>query len=224
MKKLPPTAFLERILSPNERLGSTLFGLIMTLTFTLGAEWLLRDEPFDRGRFLAAVVGCNLAWGVIDGAFLIVGRSLDRSRPARLGHALRALEPGREAVEVIAEEFDGLLGPLVDEGPRRTLYESIAKRAYEARPNPLEVPRADWVAAAADFWLVFFSSVPVALPFAFIADPWIAMRASNALLLALLFYVSYRWACFTSERPWHTASLVTSGGVALVVAAILLGG
>lgn len=224
MKKLPTTSFLERVLSPGERLGATLFGLIMTLTFTLGAEWLLRDESFELGSFLGAVVGCNLAWGIIDGAFLIVGRSLERSRLVRLGHVLRELGPDREPIDAVADELDGMLGSLVDEGPRRALYASIAKRAHEARPTPLRIPASDWVAAAADFWLVFFSSVPAVLPFAVVADPWIAMRTSNALLLALLFYVSHRWARITSARPWHAAGLVTSGGVALVVAAILLGG
>ena len=50
------------------------------------------------------------------------------------------------------------------------------------------------------------------------------MRASNAVLIALLFLVGWRWAGSTGASRWRTAVLVALLGVGLVSVAILLGG
>ncbi len=51
-----------------------------------------------------------------------------------------------------------------------------------------------------------------------------ALRVSNAILLALLFYVGYAWARHTTAKPLLTGCVFLLGGVALVVIAIALGG
>jgi len=53
---------------------------------------------------------------------------------------------------------------------------------------------ADFKGALASFWLVFFGSIPAALPFLVIDDAWIALRVSNAILLGLLFLAGFLWA------------------------------
>jgi VIT1/CCC1 family predicted Fe2+/Mn2+ transporter len=82
----------------------------------------------------------------------------------------------------------------------------------------------DWLAAFAVFWLVFFASLPVAIPFFFIDEPWAAMRVSNGILLALLFVIGYRWAGYTAVNPWRAAVSMTVFGIVLVATAIALGG
>ena len=83
---------------------------------------------------------------------------------------------------------------------------------------------ADVWAALAVFWLVFFTALPAVLPFLLIRDPRLAMRASNAVLIGLLFYVGWRWAGYTGASRLRTALFMTVLGVALVVVAIALGG
>ena len=73
----PRVSFGARHLDPATRMGELLFGLIMTLTFTLGRR------PGDRrGRsrkgvraMLIAILGCNLAWGVINSVLSVIERS-----------------------------------------------------------------------------------------------------------------------------------------------------
>jgi len=62
------SSLVHRHLDPGSSLGEVLFGLIMTLTFTLSAGIIIEDEGREGARqLLIAVIGCNLAW-VIDGA------------------------------------------------------------------------------------------------------------------------------------------------------------
>ena len=62
----------KRVLDPIERLSEILFGLIMTLTFTLGAGLTIQEEGREGARqLLIATIGCNIAWGVIDGVFYV---------------------------------------------------------------------------------------------------------------------------------------------------------
>jgi hypothetical protein len=82
--------FVAEHLSPGERLGEILFGLIMTLTFTIGAGFWIGTEEGASAELLLATIGCNVAWGVVDGALLVLGRVFDRSRLARLGRAIAA--------------------------------------------------------------------------------------------------------------------------------------
>jgi hypothetical protein len=217
-------SFVERNLSPDERLAEVLFGLIMTLTFTLGAGVVVHDEPDAARSLLAAALGCNIAWGIIDGALLILGRIFDRSRPARLAHALRRDESGPDPLAPIAAELEDLLEPLTEPETRAALYRAIAERLRHERPAPLRISRHDWLAAGAAFWLVFFASLPAVLPFLLVSEAWLALRISNLLLLGLLFFIGYRWARHTAIDPWRAASALTLAGVGLVAVAIALGG
>jgi VIT1/CCC1 family predicted Fe2+/Mn2+ transporter len=78
--------------------------------------------------------------------------------------------------------------------------------------------------AIACFLLVVLSLVPVALPFVFIDEPWLALRVSNALLLALLFVTGYQWGRHANANRWLTGLVYLAVGLALVGVAIALGG
>jgi hypothetical protein len=49
-------------LDPGEQLDEVLFGLVMTLTFTLGAGLTAEDGPEGVRQLLIAARGCNVAW------------------------------------------------------------------------------------------------------------------------------------------------------------------
>jgi hypothetical protein len=51
-----------------------------------------------------------------------------------------------------------------------------------------------------------------------------ALRASNALLLGILFFAGYWWARYTGFNSWAAASGLTALGIVLVIVAIALGG
>jgi hypothetical protein len=211
-------------LSPGERLGELLFGLIMTLTFTLGAGVAIGASEGASSSMLYATLGCNLAWGIIDGALLILGRMFDRGRLARLGDLIAGAPDDNSALTVVAQELDDMLVPVTSERRRLELYRDVVEHVLIGQHPAPRLAREDFFAAFAVCLLVFGATLPAALPYFLIHDAWIAQRASNALLIGVLFYVGYRWAQYTSFRPLVSAFVVVGGGIVLVSIAIALGG
>ena len=87
-------------LDAGSRMGEILFGLIMTLTFTLGAGIVIEEEGREGVRtMLFAILGCNLAWGIIDGIIHLMDRRSELSgnllalREARTADAATARRP-----------------------------------------------------------------------------------------------------------------------------------
>src|SRR5262249_55893581 len=78
--------------------------------------------------------------------------------------------------------------------------------------------------ALACFWLVFVSCLPAALPFFFLSDPTHALRVSNVLLIAMLFWVGQKWAEYAHTNRIVTGLVMMGIGLALVGVAVALGG
>jgi hypothetical protein len=217
--------WVKRSLDPGQRLGEVLFGLIMVLTFTLTAGLSVVEGPEGVRQLLIAAIGCNLAWGIIDGVFYIMGALFDRGRLSRLSQALRDAPSEAVATAVIADEFDGTLGGVTTEGARRDLYLDIARVVSRSAPPKVRITRADLLGALASFWLVVLSTIPAALPFLIFNDqPRFALRVSNGLLLGMLFFVGHRWGKYTGGSGWLIGSALTLVGGVLVAIAVALGG
>ena len=216
--------FIANNLSPGTRLGEMLFGLIMTLTFTLGAGAFFGGAEGASRDLLVATIGCNIAWGIIDAALMLFNTLFDRSRLARLGTAIAASSTDAAAVGIVADELDATLVPITTPDQREALYRDIVVKVRTSVRQPPRLKAADFYAALGVFWLVFAASVPAALPFLLIDDPWLALRVSNALLIGILFWVGYRWAGYTNLSPLGTGCVLVALSVTLVAIAIPLGG
>jgi VIT1/CCC1 family predicted Fe2+/Mn2+ transporter len=210
-------------LEPGERLGELLFGLIMVLTFTLGAGIELGDRE-DSRELLIAALGCNTAWGIIDAALYLMARLSERGRLHRLVKSIQAAPTSEQALALVDAELDDRLPAVVQPELRTALGAHVLERVRELKLERNRVSAADAWAGLAVFWLVFLTALPAALPFLLIRDPQIAMRTSNAILVGLLFYVGWRWARYTGASPWRTGLFMALLGVALVLVAIPLGG
>ena len=57
---------MTRALNPIDRISEVLFGLIMVRTFT-GSLSIAEAGREDTRTMLVGALGCNLAWGIIDG-------------------------------------------------------------------------------------------------------------------------------------------------------------
>ena len=215
--------FVEH-LDPGERLGELLFGLIMVLTFTLGAGVELQGDRTASRDLLIAALGCNAAWGIIDAALFLMGRLSERGRLHRLVRRIQS-EPQRElALALVDRELDERVPAVVRKDVRLALDTEVLDRVRELKLGKNRLTADDAWAGLAVFWLVFLTALPAVLPFLLLRDAQVAMRASNALLIGLLFFVGWRWAAYTGASRWGTALFVSLLGVALVLVAIALGG
>jgi VIT1/CCC1 family predicted Fe2+/Mn2+ transporter len=214
--------FFGRI-EPGEQVGELLFGLIMVLTFTLGAGIGLADRDETRALLLA-VLGCNTAWGIIDAALYLMGRVSSRGRLHHLVKSIQATPSEERARALVARELDQRLPPVILPPMREALDAHVLEQVRELRPERNRVTGEDLLAAFAVFWLVFLTALPAVVPFLLMQDPQLAMRASNAVLITVLFGVGWAWAGYTGAGRWRTALFMALLGVALVLVAIALGG
>ena len=97
---------MHRYLDPGERLGEIVFGLIMVLTFTSTARATLGDEEGPRELLLAAL-GCNIAWGIIDGGMFIMSAMLDRGRSEQV-RAATSHQPARR-ITISGDDLKGAI-------------------------------------------------------------------------------------------------------------------
>jgi hypothetical protein len=210
-------------LDPSEQLGEALFGLIMMLTFTLGSGLTAAEGAEGVRQLLIAALGCNVAWGVIDGVMCVMARVSERSRRLRLHRRLVESKP-ETALAIVRSELDDTLAPLADEHSLARFYAAVLEHVRKGRPAPGVLRREDLYAGAGAFVLVFGVTLPAVVPFVLMSDKLQSLRASNAVLLVLLFAVGWLWGGWVGTSRAGTAAAMTAIGVALVGVASALGG
>ncbi|HET7293293.1 MAG TPA: VIT family protein [Vicinamibacteria bacterium] len=217
-------AFVRSYLDPGDRLGEVLFGLIMVLTITLTTELALEDGRAGARELMIAAIGCNVAWGVIDGGMYVMGAMLERARRARAILAVQSAPDEAAALAVVEASLEGTLVSLQPEEERRRVYRQVREMALGAAPAPTRIEREDLLGGLACLLLVLLSVVPVVLPFVLIRNPWVALRVSNGLLVALLFVTGYEWGRHANTNRWLAGLVYMAVGLLLVGVAIALGG
>jgi hypothetical protein len=217
-------SFVKRYLDPTESLGEVLFGLIMVLAITLGAGLIVKEGAEAPSRMLLGILGCNVAWGLIDGAMYMMSSMFDRSRKARLFESTQKAASEEDALAMVGRELDPHLEPFTSLEERMHLYPAVLKRLKKVTPELTRVKKEDVYGAIAIFWLVFLSAIPAVLPFMVFSNRFVALRVSNLLLLTMLFLVGYHWARATRSKPWVFGSTLVLGGLGMVAIVVALGG
>ncbi len=211
----------RRVLNPIERLSEILFGLIMVLTFT-GALSVAEAGRADVREMLIGALGCNLAWGIIDGVFYLMGTMAERGRNLRALRRARATEDAQEAGRIIADALPPTIAAVLEPSELASLHRRLQKL-----PEPATRPRLhreDWVGALGVCLLVFVSTLPVVLPFLFMHDVGPAMRVSNGIAIALLALTGAAFSRMTNRNPWFDGIVAVLLGSALVALTMALGG
>jgi hypothetical protein len=217
-------SFVQRYLDPTDRLGEVLFGLIMVLTFTLGAGLVVQEGRDATTQMLLGILGCNIAWGLIDGGMYIIGCLFDRSRKARLLESIQKAVDEEEAMRRVEAMLDDSLEPFTSAEERTQIYRKVLRRLERVSIERTRLTKEDVYSAIACFLLVFISAIPAVLPFLVFSDRFLALRVSNGLLLAMLFAVGYRCARATHSNPWVLGFTLLLVGLLLVGIAMALGG
>jgi hypothetical protein len=210
----------DRVLDPVERVSEVLFGLIMALTFTCTLGVVTAGHAEVRTMLLAAL-GCNLAWGIIDGSVFVMARFNARCRDILQLHAVRSTKDHGAAQRMIADALPPLLAAVLPREQLEVMRQGLLQLPEPERPR---LTRGDWVGASGIFLLSFLSTFPIVIPFMLIGDARLALRVSNAIAVASLFLCGYILGRYAGYRPPAMGIAMVAVGGALVGVAIMLGG
>jgi hypothetical protein len=216
--------FVRRYLDPASRLGEILFGLIMVLTVTLTASFTVADGKKGVRQLLLAAIGSNVAWGIIDASMYIMNAMVVRRGKIRLVEAVQRASDPEAALVLVKDRVEPELQELLGPEKAEAFSKSVLPHIVGAHIKERILTREDLYGALASFWLVFVSCLPAAIPFLIFSEPQVALRVSNFLLIAGLFYVGQKWADYAGKSRLAVGSAMVAVGLALVGVAIFLGG
>ena len=143
----------RRVLEPIDRVSEVLFGLIMVLTFT-GSLSVAEAGRENIRTMLIGALGCNLAWGIIDGVLYMMGCLADRGRGLLMFHAVRKATDPKKAQRLIADALPPVIASILEPAELETMH-----RRLQELPEPrhhVRLGKDDWLGAVGVFLLVFF--------------------------------------------------------------------
>jgi hypothetical protein len=198
-----------------------LFGLIMVLTFICSLG-IATAGNINTQTMLIGALGCNLAWGIVDGGLYLLARINERGGNILTLRAIRLAPDPQTARRVIADALPPELASIL---PMEQL--ELMRRKLQQLPEPCERPRLtkrDWLGALGLCLLSFLSTFPVVIPFIFLSDAKLALRVSYAAAIVMLFCCGYAFGYRSGLRPWVAGVSMVAIGSALVSVAVGLGG
>ena len=211
----------EPVLSPVDRVSELLFGLFMALTF-VGAVSVAESGREEIRSMLAAALGCNVAWGLVDAVMYLVRTVTDRGRLLTLVRSVRAAADAAGGRKLIEQSLSKTAAGLVSE----TEIEAIRGRivAFPSVPQRPTLKGDDLLAAFAIFLLVVASTFPVTLPFVIFDDVGTAKAVSRAVALTMLFLGGLALGRYAGYGSWKVGFMMAGLGTAVVAAVMALGG
>jgi hypothetical protein len=217
----PALAVNKRVLAADERIAEVLFGLIMVLTFT-GSLSIADAGRDDIRAMLIGAIGCNVAWGVIDGVLYLMGCLAERGRDLSTYRAVREAANPRQAHRLIADALPPILASALEPDALEQIRQRLTRLPQP--PDRARLSASDWRGAFGVFLLVFLSTFPVAVPFMVMQNVRGAVRASNLVAIVMLFAAGIAYGQIVGRTPLaFGAGMVALGGV-LVGLTITLGG
>jgi VIT family len=216
-----PTKTSSRLLEPMERISEVLFGLIMVLTYTCSFSVAGAGREEVR-TMLVGALGCNLAWGMIDAVFYLMGSFSAFGQGILKLRALRQVANPTEAHQIIADALPPLLVSVLSSADLEHMRQELNR--LPDLPSHPRLRKDDWLGAIGVFLIVVLATFPVAIPFAVISETRLALRVSNAIAIVMLFLTGYAFGRHSGQRPLAMGLAMVFLGSVMVAITISLGG
>jgi len=218
--------FIERHLDPVDRMSETVFGLVMVLGITSTAGLYVEGSSDPARTLMLAAIGCNLAWGIVDGVMYVVTSLFSRSRSGYILHLIRHAPDANAARATIGRYLDKKFGDLLPPDEQAQVAGWLYDKVEQVKEEHLHTRLTgdDVLGGIATFGAEFISTLPAVIPFVFISDWQIALRLSNVLTILTLFAVGYNLARYNGGNKWLLGLSLMCLGVILVAITIVLGG
>ncbi|HEV2840389.1 MAG TPA: VIT1/CCC1 transporter family protein [Chthoniobacterales bacterium] len=211
----------KRVLEPIDRVSEVLFGLIMVLTFT-GSLSVAEAGRDDVRTMLIGALGCNLAWGIIDGVLYLMGCLAEKGRGLLTFRAVRQATDPSEAHRLIADALPQVIASVLKPAELEAVHERL--KQLPEPPEKAQLHKDDWLGAVGVFLLVFLCTFPVVIPFIFMREAGPALRVSNAIAIVMLFLTGYAFGRMSGRHPWLFGISMVFLGLILVGMTMALGG
>jgi VIT1/CCC1 family predicted Fe2+/Mn2+ transporter len=209
------------VLEPADRIAEVLFGLIMVLTFT-GSLSVAEAGRDDVRTMLIGALGCNFAWGIIDGVLYLMDILAHKGSALKTYLTVREARDPKLAEQALADALPPLVASLLEPAELALLRARLL--ALPDPPRRVNLNRSDVRGAVGVFLLVFLSTFPVAVPFIFIRNATAAMRVSNGVAIGMLLIAGVAYGRVVSRPPWLLGISMVGLGAVLVALTIALGG
>jgi VIT1/CCC1 family predicted Fe2+/Mn2+ transporter len=154
----------------------------------------------------------------------IMNTMVVRRGKIRLVKAVQRASDSKAALLLVKDRVEPELQELLGPEKAEAFSKSVLQHIVGAQIKGRILTKEDLYGALASFWLVFASCLPAAIPFLIFSEPQIALRVSNFLLIAGLFYVGQKWADYAGKNRVAFGLAMVAVGLTLVGVAILLGG
>jgi VIT1/CCC1 family predicted Fe2+/Mn2+ transporter len=214
-------AEVKRVLDPVDRLSEVLFGLIMVVGFT-GSLSVAEAGRDDVHAMLVGALGCNLAWGLIDGVFYLMGCLAEKGRSLATYEAVRTAADPQQARQRIADALPSVVAAVLQPAELEAVHQRLCR--LPEPPARARLSREDWLGGAAVCLLVFVATFPVVIPFLVMDSAQPALRVSNGIAIAMLFGAGYEYGRRVGRRPWTLGIAMVLVGALLAGLVIALGG
>jgi hypothetical protein len=211
----------KRVLKPVERISEVLFGLIMVLTFT-GSLSVAEAGRDDVRTMLIGALGCNLAWGIIDGVLYLMASLAEKGSNLMTYRAIRNAAETAKAQSLVAQALPPVIASILQPAELETILRRLIQ--LPEPPPCARLEKSDYVGAAAVFLIVFLSTLPVVVPFILMHNAMPAMRVSNGIAIVMLFVTGFAYGRCVGRSSWGFGiSMVVLASV-LVALTMALGG
>lgn len=224
--------FLTRYLDPLDLIVEAIYTVLIVMTFTLAVN--VADQQSALGHFLSqrllsglflATFGCAVAWGLIDGVMYLFTSLAERGQENRVVRTIRDAATPEEGIRLAGQHLEESLAIPLDDEARASIERLLAREVAGKMPSAVRLQREDFYGAVFVFVVAVAVALPVVLPLLLVStNASMAVRISNFVAFAMLFYFGHRWGRYVGGVPWTTGTLLAAIGVLLVMIAIPLGG
>lgn len=219
-------------ISPTQAAVEFFYGLLMAMTLSNTLRLALLGTPVEEVVFIVsvAIIGCNTAWGIADGAVSVLTshfQNLYYYRKVKQIKDGKDHEAARElASEVLSEALTEIQEDILDEETRRRMADvaiQAIKRKEIAKPV---VGHSQWMAAT---WCVILN-ISAALPFLAIYQlaPFLGLNlvnlVANIVGAALLYFLGRFLDRRLGDGSGRTGLVMVGLGMFMLAIIVALGG
>ena len=210
-----------RVLDPVERASEVLFGVLMVMTVT-GSVSVAEHGAADTRSLLAAAIGGNVAWGIVDAVMYLMGNLTERARAFATLKNLRQAADLQRANELVLDALPPVVAGVMTPSEVGGIRERLLRLPDSNELVPLK--RTDIAGALGVFLLVALSTVPLLIPFLVMSSTRAALRTSNSIGVAMLFGIGWSLGHYGGQSGWRIGLIMVGVGAALVAITMALGG